>query len=423
MAVDTPAKIAILGAGPIGLEAGLYARFLGYDVELFERGGVAANVQRWGHVRLFSPFRMNATPLGIAAIQAHDETYRPPDPDELLTGHEWLTRYLAPLATTDLLADHLRRHTTVRAVARRDWLKDDRAAPEDRAESPFRILVNDDQGREWESSADVVIDTTGVYRHPNWIGQGGAPALGERRHRDRIWYDLPNVLGTDRERYANKRVLVVGAGFSAATTVLGLVELAATEINTRVSWTTRRQPSESSRGPIREIPNDPLTERACVTRAANQIAAAAGGIVTHWPGTTISALAWDEVRKIFTVNFAGQHAGEAEFDEIVANVGYRPDNSLYAELQVHECYASSGPMKLAAKLLTIPPGDCLQQKSHGPDSLINPEPNFYILGAKSYGRNSDFLLSIGHQQIRELFTIIADREDLDLYRGAQKLLQ
>ncbi|MEC9117285.1 MAG: FAD-dependent oxidoreductase, partial [Planctomycetota bacterium] len=32
MAIDTPATIAILGAGPIGLEAALYARFLGYEV-------------------------------------------------------------------------------------------------------------------------------------------------------------------------------------------------------------------------------------------------------------------------------------------------------------------------------------------------------------------------------------------------------
>jgi len=37
MAIDTPARLVILGAGPIGLEAALYARFLGYDVEIFEQ--------------------------------------------------------------------------------------------------------------------------------------------------------------------------------------------------------------------------------------------------------------------------------------------------------------------------------------------------------------------------------------------------
>src|SRR5512139_997665 len=112
MAIDTPAKIAILGAGPIGLEAALYARFLGYEVVVFEAGEVADSVRRWGHVRMFTPFGMNRSPLGLAAIRAQDENYRPPADDELLTGHDWIDRYLLPLSRTDLLADHLRLQTT-----------------------------------------------------------------------------------------------------------------------------------------------------------------------------------------------------------------------------------------------------------------------------------------------------------------------
>ena len=34
---------------------------------------------------------------------------------------------------------------------------------------------------------------------------------------------------------------------------------------------------------------------------------------------------------------------------------------------------------------------------------MNPEPGFFILGAKSYGRNSQFLLSIGWQQVDDVF--------------------
>ena len=59
MAIDTPARLAILGAGPIGLEAALYARFLGYDVVVYETGDVAASVRQWGQVRMFTPFGMN----------------------------------------------------------------------------------------------------------------------------------------------------------------------------------------------------------------------------------------------------------------------------------------------------------------------------------------------------------------------------
>src|SRR4051794_7992426 len=126
MAVDTPAKIAILGAGPIGLEAALYARVLGYDVVIYEAGPhVAGAVHQWGHVRMFTPFGMNRSPLGLSALNAQDEHYSPPGDDELLTGREWVERYLAPLAQTDLLADHLRLSTSVIRVGKGEIHKEE----------------------------------------------------------------------------------------------------------------------------------------------------------------------------------------------------------------------------------------------------------------------------------------------------------
>src|SRR5690242_18855986 len=98
MAIDTPARLAIIGAGPIGLEAALYARFLGYGVVIYEREKVATNVRREADKPLDTPFQANSTTLGIAAIEAQDDSYLPPSPNELLTGQEWLDRYLLPLS-------------------------------------------------------------------------------------------------------------------------------------------------------------------------------------------------------------------------------------------------------------------------------------------------------------------------------------
>jgi hypothetical protein len=36
--------------------------------------------------------------------------------------------------------------------------------------------------------------------------------------------------------------------------------------------------------------------------------------------------------------------------------------------------------------------------------LRNPEPNFFLLGAKSYGRNSQFLMRTGYDQVNEVAT-------------------
>jgi hypothetical protein len=75
-------------------------------------------------------------------------------------------------------------------------------------------------------------------------------------------------------------------------------------------------------------------------------------------------------------------------------------------------------MKLAGLLAGSSSQDCLKQVCHGPDSLRNPEPNFYILGAKSYGRNSSFLLRIGFEQVRDVFTLIMGDKKLDLYKSS-----
>ncbi|MDA1055642.1 MAG: hypothetical protein O3C40_35045 [Planctomycetota bacterium] len=418
MAVDTPARIAVLGAGPIGLEAALYARFLGYDVDIYERGHVADNILRWGHVRMFSPFGMNRSTLGLAALRAQDESYLPPGDEEILTGLEYADRYLLPLSQTDLLADHLRLGIEVIGVGRPELLKGEEIGTEERADSDFRILCRDTAGAETVVTAEVVIDTTGVFGNPNWAGEGGLPAIGEMAVRDRIEYGVPDILGSAQSQYASRKTLVIGAGYSAATTVVALAKLVEAAPDTHVTWLVR-QASET--GPIAPIVDDRLPERATLTIEANRLAAGASPNVVFKPRTTLASVHYDEAAGKFHVELSGEQDGRAEFDAIVANVGCRPDNRIYQELQVDECYATEGPMKLAAALQGSSTGDCLAQTAHGPQSLTNPEPDFYILGAKSYGRNPNFLVSIGLEQIRDLFTIIGDRQDLDLYETAVKL--
>ena len=49
-------RIAIIGAGPIGLEAALAASERGLDFTVYEAAPtVSGNVRSWGHVRTFTP--------------------------------------------------------------------------------------------------------------------------------------------------------------------------------------------------------------------------------------------------------------------------------------------------------------------------------------------------------------------------------
>src|SRR5262249_5505851 len=136
-------RIAILGAGPIGLEAALYARTLNLPVAIYERGRIGEHWYRWGHVRLFSPFGMNTTPLGRTTIRAARPNHEFPADDAYITGKEHLAAYLSPLAQTEILKGCIYPETLVLSVGRRGMLKEDDPGDAARAKQPFRLLLRD----------------------------------------------------------------------------------------------------------------------------------------------------------------------------------------------------------------------------------------------------------------------------------------
>ncbi len=405
-------KIAVIGAGPIGLEAALYASQLGYEVSVFERGEIGANILEWGHVAFFSPWQMNHSPLAVQLLQQANKNWRPPADDAYLTGSEYVKTYLQPLSALPQLAKKIYLKTKVESIGREQILKNSLVGDPKRSSFPFRILTTDANGNEKLFWADAVLDASGVYATPNWLGDGGIPAVGEKKYRHLIDYKLRDISGRDRSRFAGKKVLLIGAGYSAATTICDLQKLIHAEPGTAVIWAIR----EDRALPIPVIENDPLPARAQLTAVANAAAMNGTKPIQFRNHTSVEAIAYHENSDKFEV--ALKQNGKVEsirVDRIIANVGYGPDNSIYRELQIHECYASRGPMKLAAKLLGASSADCLQQGSLGADTLKNPEPNFYIIGNKSYGRNSTFLIRVGLSQIVEVFSLISGSPKLNLY--------
>ncbi|HEV2062372.1 MAG TPA: hypothetical protein VGR12_05925, partial [Solirubrobacteraceae bacterium] len=128
-----------------------------------------------------------------------------------------------------------------------------------------------------------------------------------------------------------------------------------------------------------------------------ELAAGASGAVDVRLGRVTEALRDDTGRVAVTLRNGTPE--EVTVDRVLALNGGVGDHTLYRQLQVHECYATGAPMRLSAALLGAGAGDCLEQPSPGPDALRSPEPGFFILGAKSYGRNSQFLMRTGWEQV------------------------
>lgn len=410
----TGRRIAVIGAGPIGLEAGLLARSLGATVRIYEAGAVAQSVSEWGHIELFTPFAMNHTPLGRQALEAAGYTL--PADDAAQNAGEWRESYLLPLARETFLAESIVGGARVVTVGRGPLLKGDHIGDDARRRHPFRLLI-DAGGAERYEEAEIVLDCSGSWHNPNWLGIGGVPALGERECRARIAYH-PIDVAARRARYAGRRILLVGDGLSAATTALALAELSVEARETRCTWVTR----DPTTVPIAPIADDPLTRRAALTEAANRLATADAAVLRWLPDVGVKAIHWSPEQRAFDVILTTPGGDREErFDEVIANVGYEPDDGPYRQLQVHECYASRAPMKLAATLLAASAdagGDCMKLGGFGPDALVNPEPDFFILGMKSYGRNSAFLLRTGYEQVRDAFSLLTARPARDPERAS-----
>src|SRR3954453_7655491 len=174
MTIETQPRIAILGAGPIGLEAALAAAERGWEPTVYEAGrSVGANVRDWGQVRLFTPWEMNVSPRARRVLPDA------PSGPELPTGDELAQRLLEALAALPALAGRVRLSTRVDAVAREGLLKHEAIASAERRARRFRLLGAGEDGRESIEHADAVIDCTGTHGTRNALGDGGIPALGE----------------------------------------------------------------------------------------------------------------------------------------------------------------------------------------------------------------------------------------------------
>ena len=387
-------RLAILGSGPTGLEAALAAAEQGWPFTVYEAGDhVAAHVREWGHVQLFTPWSMNVS--GRMARHLEAAGLPVPDGDGCPTGHELCDRLLDPVAGLPQVSPAIRRDARVVAIGRRGLLKHEEIATDQRGERPFRLLVTRGDGTEEVADADVVLDCTGTYGNPNCTGDGGIPAAGESGLGDRIRRTLPDV-EAEAADWAGKTVLVVGSGHAAQTAAADLAAFAGRHPGTEVVWAVRSvQPTWGA------VPDDSLPQRAALVARSRALAAGEDPAVHLEPGVVVEALAERDGRVAVTLRNGS--TSEVVVDRVLSLTGAVGDASIYRQLQVHECYATAAPITLSAALLGVAGGDCLQQESQGVDVLRNPEPNFFILGAKSYGRVNKFLMRVGWEQVDEVF--------------------
>jgi thioredoxin reductase len=400
--------VAIIGAGPIGLAAAAQLHERGIDFVVYEAGDtVASSMASWGHIKLFSPWEFLVDPAAARILEPTG--WQSPNAAGLPTGAELVEKYLLPLAASEALAPHIMTGTTVEAVSRQGM---DRTRSAGRESTPFVLRMLRADGTREEALARAVIDASGTYASPNSLGSSGLDPLGLSEVAGSISHALPDVLGTERDRFAGKHTTVVGAGHSAANTLLNLVELARQEPGTRVTWAIRNRSAVRVLGSA----DDELQARASLGARVQRLAeTGAITVIDRFEITELRALD-DGIRVI------GNRGGEVEHfdtDLIVNATGFRPNLDPLREIRLDLDDIVEAPRTLAP-LIDPNVHSCGTVAPHGFAELKQPEANFFIAGMKSYGRAPTFLLATGYEQVRSIAAWLAG--DMGSARAVQLTL-
>ena len=394
--MNTNSHTVVIGAGPVGLTAAAHLARRRMPFTVLETGDrVGASMRQWGHVRLFSSWALDIDPDAAALLL--ERGWQHPGPADHPTGAELVERYLEPLAAHPAINPHLQLGATVTAITRRGRSRLDST---DHAETAFIVRYVQD-GDEHEITATAVIDASGTWTSPNPLGAAGIPARGEVDAAHRITYGIPDVLGTDRNRFAGKRIAVAGGGHSAANVLLDLAKLAATEPATSITWLLRRPDAARLVGGGAK---DELPERGRLGTSVDHLVVE-GMIGVERNFRTDRVTRTDDGLKVAD---ADREAGP--FDEIIVATGLRPNLALLRELRVDLDDIVEAPRTLAP-LIDPNVHSCGSVPPHGFVELSHPEPGFFIVGMKSYGRAPTFLLRTGYEQTRSVVAALAG--DLD----------
>ena len=377
-------RVAIIGAGPVGLECAHYALKCGYAVRIFDGADrVATYIHSWRHIAMFSPWEALRSPLGAAIVQNQGV--------KLASGNlhpiagELLDNYLEPLASA-LPAKSLWLQHRVVGVTRAYSMPDDMTESLDqRAHRPFRIMTrNTANGEERAWSAEHVIDCTSGGRSPAWLGCGGLPALGEMGCTHKIWRHTPDIVGSNRGEFSGRKTLLVGDGTSAAASATMLASLAEANPETTFFWAVavgRDLPCCSDKNPsiapASTMGQSLSPRRALLMSKANLLVKSAKPYLVYSPKTQVEEMRYSlELKKFLVTLQVERQTKRYQFDNVIANVGSRRDSSYLKRLR-------------------------------------DGEAGFYEIGGVC--QNADNALRIAHDEIRAAFRQITSNPGLDLY--------
>lgn len=336
---------------------------------------------------MFSPWQYNIDKVAKKLLE--QSGWIAPSAKKLPTGKELVELYLEPLANLPEIQEHLELNSKVVSISKMglDKMKDS-----GRDQTSF-VLYVEQQGITKRIEAKAIIDATGTWSQPNPVNADNIWSSEERSLYNYIFYGIPNIQGSQRERYIGKRVAVVGGGHSAINTILELSELGK---DVEINWIMRKKKVDDAYGGEEK---DALEARGELGSRIHQLVDAG----------QVQVITPFKIHQLSRTNDGLELRGEYKdndfklsgIDEIITNTGSRPDFSFLREIRLN-IDAATESVQALSPLIDPNLHSCGTVRPHGEEVLRQPEKNFYIVGMKSYGRAPTFLMATGYEQIRSI---------------------
>ncbi|UQB42200.1 sensor domain-containing diguanylate cyclase [Thiomicrospira microaerophila] len=398
--------LIIIGAGPIGIEAAIYAKKLGVEPLVLESSStLASTLSALGDLTLYPEAQLIMTPLGLEWVEeASSISY--------LTAKTYRDFYLKPLVERSGL--NLELNCRVEAISKPGVPRDELDIALRKA-AAFKLLVSTEQGSQ-TLFAEHVIDASGVYQAPLPLGDSRVVVEGEAEFCLSIQYQLADFAAYF-DQYDGQTILLFGDGYLAQSSLARFISLKEHwSASTRLICIKERADSPFFKTSLTSFGSPSFAD---IERTLSQDPSLSDK-VSFMDHTRVMAIQYNPAQPSLPWSLSlcrGDQALTLKADQVISNYGFQVDPSLWQDLHIEQSYTNGGPLAYTQSLLSRLDLDTEVTTAMPAFALRTPEPNFYVLGAKTYGSKRGFISRIGLGQIVALFQLIAQDKHLNLYGG------
>ncbi|MEL6190748.1 MAG: NAD(P)-binding domain-containing protein [Bacteroidota bacterium] len=371
----------IIGAGPIGLALASRLMKKAIPFLLLEKGDSPGhNMLQWGHVPLFTNWAESVDTLSMDLLKKHGIGFQVPDSHP--RGAEFAKKYLGRIS--GIIPDHqIQCNAKVTSIQYA------------RTSKNFEVSY-ENSGDQKVVNSSFLFDASGTWQTPT-------PLIKHKRSSSYIpETNIPNTQDIGKIAEGSK-VAVIGGGHSAMNSLLFLSE----REDLKLCWLIRA--------------DQPRFGKSKVGGKSAQLEKQIQSLISEGRvdlTTNFDTQSIEGAGEPFTIQ--AQHGLKVEgIHKIISNIGFSPDHGLVKnfELRLDEKYDC--PVHLSDK---INPAlhSCDSVSYHFQDTLAT-DLHYYLIGSKTFGKASNFLLSKGYSILDEMMESIDFRPEVLLHEKGTHL--